>query len=308
MLLAGRLIGNLPASTAMILVTGSAGKTGRAIIRALTARGETVRALVHSPDQVPTIQSPGVEDVAIGDMREPSVMEHAAKGTRAIYHIAPNVSPDEVSMGRNAIAAAQAAGVEHFVFHSVLHPQVEAMPHHWLKSRVEELLFQSGLLYTILQPAIYMQNILAHWDQILKNGKYPLPYSEETRLSMVDLEDVAKAAATVLTEPGHSAETIELVGTPGMTQVEVAEVLTEQLRRPVSIEVVPIETWKQGARNSGLGDYQILTLTKMFCYYESYGFTGNSNALRALLQRQPASFVDFVKRIINERKDDLRVG
>ena len=31
----------------MILVTGAAGKTGRAIIRALTARGEAVRALVH---------------------------------------------------------------------------------------------------------------------------------------------------------------------------------------------------------------------------------------------------------------------
>ena len=284
----------------MILITGAAGKTGRAIIQALAKHGETVRALVHRPDQVPSLHALGVEDVFVGDLRDRSVLEHAVEGVRAIYHIAPNVNPDEVSIGRNAIDAAQSAGVEHFVFHSVLHPQVEAMPHHWLKLRVEELLLQSGLSYTILQPAAYMQNILAYWDQIL-NGKYLLPYSPEARLSLVDLEDVAEAAGNVLTQPGHNYETIELVGTPALSQVEVAETLTEQLGRPVTIEVVPIGTWEQKARKSGLGDYQILTLTKMFCYYESYGFTGNSNALSVLLQRQPTSFADFVRRIMDNK-------
>ena len=63
-----------------------------------------------------------------------------------------------------AIRAAQSAGVERFVYHSVLHPQVEIMAHHWQKMRVEEQLFESGLSFTILQPAAYMQNVLAGWD------------------------------------------------------------------------------------------------------------------------------------------------
>ena len=58
--------------------------------------------------------------------------------------------------------AARRAGIRHLVYHSVLHPQVEAMPHHWQKMRVEEQLFAAGLPYTILQPAAYMQNVLAH--------------------------------------------------------------------------------------------------------------------------------------------------
>ncbi len=45
-----------------------------------------------------------------------------------------------------------------------------------------------------------------------------MPYSPETRLSLVDLEDVAQAAALVLTEPGYIGATIEVVGTPGMSQ------------------------------------------------------------------------------------------
>jgi hypothetical protein len=80
------------------------------------------------------------------------------------------------------------------------------------------------------------------------------------------------------------------------------------LHRPVTAERIPLGTWEQTARESGLGDYQILTLTKMFCYYESYGFSGNSNALKALLQRQPASFADFIKRILGQQNDDRRVG
>ena len=281
----------------MILVTGSAGKTGRAIIQALAKSGETVRALVHRIDQVSPLKVPGVDDVLVGDLHDNANMLQAVQGVRAIYHIAPNVSPDEVSMGRIIIAAAQSAEVDRFVFHSVLHPQIEAMPHHWQKLRVEELLLESGLPFTILQPAVYMQNILAFWNQILENGIYPVPYSLETRLSLVDLEDVAQAAAIVLTEPGHTGATIELVGTPAMSQIEIVEALNEQLGRPVTAEVVPRDAWERGARASGMGDYQVLTLIKMFCYYESYGFMGNSNALSCLLRRHPTSFAEFVKRI-----------
>ncbi len=292
----------------MILVTGAAGKTGRAIIQALAKSGETVRVLVHRPDQVSAFHTLSVEDVLVGDLCDSAAVERAVQGVRAIYHIAPNVSSDELTIGKTIIAAAQSADVERFVFHSVLHPQIEAMPHHWQKMRVEEFLFESGLPFTILQPTAYMQNVLASWNQIIKNAIYPAPYSAETRLSLVDLNDVAQAAAIVLTEPGHIGATIELVGTPAMSQIDIADVLSEQLGRPVTVELVPIETWERGARKSGLGDYQVLTLIKMFCYYENYGFMGNTNALSCLLQRQPTSFADFVKRITHERKNDLRVG
>ena len=281
----------------MILITGAAGKTGRAVIQALVKRGEIVRALVHRPDQVPSIKALGVDDVLVGDLLDQSIIQRAVQGVRAIYHIAPNVSPDEVTIGKAIIPAAQSAHVERFVFHSVLHPQIEAMPHHWQKMNVEELLFASSLPFTILQPTAYMQNVLASWNQIIENGRYTVPYSPETRLSLVDLEDVAQAAAIVLTEPGYIGATIELVGTVAMSQVEIASTLANRLERPVEAEVIPLEEWERNARASGMGNYQVLTLIKMFCYYESYGFTGNTNALSYLLGRQPTSFAEFVNRI-----------
>jgi uncharacterized protein YbjT (DUF2867 family) len=280
----------------MILVTGAAGKTGRAVLRALIARGETVRALVHRSEQARPLEVLGAREVLIGDMRDQATMDQAARGVRAIYHICPNISPNEVAIGQAAIAAGRSAGVEHFVFHSVLHPQTEAMPHHWQKLRVEEKLFESDLPYTVLQPSVYMQNVLARWEQILAQGIYPIPYAVETRLGMVDLDDVAAAATTILTQPGHAGATYELAGAEALTQVEVAAILSQQLGRPVRAEVISREAWKQGAQASGLGDYQVQTLAKMFDYYERYGFWGNPHVLSWLLGRPPTPFAAFVAR------------
>jgi uncharacterized protein YbjT (DUF2867 family) len=290
----------------MIVVTGAAGKTGRAVIRALAVRGESVRAVVHRPQQAQLVEGLGAQQVVVGDMRLQTTMERAAQGTRAIHHICPNVHPEEVAIGQVAISSARSAEVQHFVYHSVLHPQIEAMPHHWLKMRVEEQLFQSGLNFTILQPAAYMQNVLARWEHIVEQGIYSVPYSVKTRLGMVDLEDVAEAAAIVLTEPGHEGATYELAGAEALTQSEVAVILSQQLWRPVRAEAVPLGMWERRARESGLGDYQIKTLVKMFRYYERYGFWGNPRVLTWLLGRPPTTFGAFAERVAQDRSAGTR--
>ena len=280
----------------MILITGAGGKTGRAIIRTLVACGATVRALAHRPNQTQALQELGAQ-VVLGDMRDRATMDRAARGARAIYHICSNMNPAEVEIGEGVIVAARAAGVEHVVYHSVLHPQVEAMPHHWSKLRVEEKLFESGLAYTILQPAAYMQNVLAYWNPIMEQGVYPVPYAVEARLSMVDLEDVAAAAALVLTEPGHTGATYELAGPEALSQVEVAAILSRQLGCRVQAQAVPLDEWERKARASGMNDYAVETLLRMFRYYDSFGLCGNPNILNWLLRRPATTFSAFVARI-----------
>src|SRR5512137_1182733 len=286
----------------MILITGAGGKTGRAVVRALADRREPMRALLHRPEHVPALRALGATETLAGDLLDPRVVQAAMQGASAVYHMAPNVSPDELAMGQNVIAAARAAGVERFVFHSVLHPHVEAMPHHWQKARVEELLFASGLPFTILQPTAYMQNLAGAWETIVTAGRYTVPYSTETRLSLVDLEDVAQAAARVLTEPGHLGATIEMVGTPGTTPRQLAAALGAVLGRTVTAEAEPLEVWSERTRVSGMGEYQRNTLAAMFAYYNEHGLAGNPQALGALLGRPPTSVEVFVRRFIEEHR------
>ncbi len=287
----------------MILVTGAAGKTGRAVISALSTKGEDVRALVHHDEQAKFVKSVGARESIVGDMRNANTLAQAARGVQAIYHICPNVSPDEILIGKSAIAAAQGAGVEHFVFHSVLHPQAEAMPHHWNKLRVEEALFESQLQYTILQPSSYMQNVFGSWQAIVEKGVYIVPYSIACRMSMVDLVDVAEAAATVLTEPGHMGATYELSGPEVLTPSQVAEMLSTHLKRPVHAEQIAFDAWARQAQSSGRRTHQIEALLTMFHYYDRCGLWGNSRVLEQLIRRAPTTFDAFIQRTIRERMD-----
>jgi uncharacterized protein YbjT (DUF2867 family) len=284
----------------VILITGAAGKTGQAVIKALVAGRQSVRALVRRDEQTQVVKSLGAKEAIVGDMRDPMTLRQATQGVRAIYHICPNVSPDEIQIGKTAIIAAHDAEVERFVFHSVMHPQTEAMTHHWNKLRVEEALFESSLAFTILQPASYMQNVMAGWQTITERGVYNVPYTVEARMSMVDLEDVAQAAAVVLTEPGHLGATYELAGPEVLTQTQVAKTLSKHLKRPVRAEQITIEAWVRQAQTSGMGEYQIKTLIKMFQYYDRNGFWGNPHALTSLLGRTPTKFEAFIKRTIRQ--------
>jgi len=286
----------VPFRPGMILVSGAAGKTGRAVTRALVSRGVRVRAMVRCDEQRSVLRTLGAVETAFGDMQIKECWTEATQGCRAVYHICPNMHPDEYEIGLLAMDAARSAGVSRFVYHSVLHPQTEAMPHHWQKLRVEEKLLQSGLSFTIMQPAVYMQNLLVHWHSIVERGVLPVPYAADTVLAMVDLHDVAESAAQVLVEAGHLGATYELVGPQCLNQEQVAKTLSNALRRPISVEVVPRTEWAHGARTAGLGEVQIASLLAMFEYYERHGFRGNPNVLQFLLGREPHSLAAFVRR------------
>jgi NAD(P)H dehydrogenase (quinone) len=282
----------------MILITGASGKTGKAVIQALARAGQAVRAMVHHPEQIATVQSLGAAEALSGDMADRAAVRQALQGAQAVYHICPNMNPAELLIGQVTIEEARSAGVEHFVYHSVLHPQTQAMPHHWQKLLLEERLFESGLPFTILQPAPYMQNLLAYWQQITTSGIYAVPYAPTSRLSLVDLEDVAAAVAAVLTSPGHTGAIYELVGTLPLSQEQVAEVLSQELKRPVIAQVISRQAWEQTARQGTMSDYAIRTLLAMFKYYEEYGLGGSPQVLTWLLDRTPTTLPAFFQRIL----------
>ena len=57
----------------MILITGAAGKTGRAVIKALGRRQTAVRVWVRRQDQVDELRSLGVQEVIVGDVLDTAV-------------------------------------------------------------------------------------------------------------------------------------------------------------------------------------------------------------------------------------------
>ena len=283
----------------MILILGAAGKTGIAVIKALVRIGEHPRALVRNTAQLNRVLMYGARSVMTGDLAEPDSLTRAMEGIRAVYAIFPNIHPDELGLAALAMQAAQNAGVERFVYHSVLHPQSTAMPHHLQKSRVEERLLESGLNYTILQPTVYMQNIIGYRESILNEGKFAIPYDASAKIGMVDLANVAVVAAQVLTDSGHNSASYEMASNEILDQNQIAQQIGKTIKREVVAETVDRTVWEKNARAAGSGDYQVNTLLRMFEYYEDFGFSGNSETLTKLLGCEPTTFAEFCSRELN---------
>ncbi|MCB8953518.1 MAG: NmrA family NAD(P)-binding protein [Ardenticatenales bacterium] len=286
-----------------ILITGAAGKTGLAITQAVAARGAFACVLVRREAQAAVAQAHGASSVIVGDMEDAATLRLALADCHAVYHICPNMHPQEEAMAERLLAAAREMGVRHIVYHSVLHPQAEAMPHHWRKMRVEEQLFTRGIPFTILQPCAYMQNIRGGWAGIEAEGVYRVPYPVTTRLSLVHLADVADVAARVLTQPGHEGAIYELVGTPGLAQTDVAAALSRALGRVVRAVELPLVDWEARARASGLRGYALDTLRQMFRYYADYGMVGNPAVLTMLLGRAPTSLDAYCAELAARREE-----
>jgi nucleoside-diphosphate-sugar epimerase len=74
------------ATSPMVLVTGSSGRIGQAVVKELLARGRPVRGL----DRVAT---PGVSDMVIGDITDAAAVRRATEGVGTVIHLA--ATPDD---------------------------------------------------------------------------------------------------------------------------------------------------------------------------------------------------------------------
>ncbi len=107
-------------SSKLVLVTGSAGRVGQAVVKELLARGHTVRGF----DRVPT---PGLADALVGTITDADAVQRAMQGVKTLVHLA--ATPDDADfltelLPNNLTAlylvmeAARNAGVERLILAS----------------------------------------------------------------------------------------------------------------------------------------------------------------------------------------------
>src|SRR5215469_16333307 len=208
---------------------GATGKYAGHILPELKQRGVKVRALVRNRESERVARERGADETALGDLQDPRGLISAAVGADGVFHIGPAFAPRESDMGVTMVEAARAAGVSKFVYSSVMHPSISKMTNHAAKRPVEEALYESGMTYTILQPAIFMQTMEGGWKEIIRSGKFALPYSRRVKTCYVDYRDVAEVAAEAFVTDKFDNGTFELCA-PGMyNRSDIAALMSEAL-------------------------------------------------------------------------------
>lgn len=281
-----------------VLVTGAGGKTGAAVLAALRARGARTVGLVRSPRHTAPGQEAVVaaDAVVVGDQLDVELLVRALAGVDAVYAISPNLSPDELEMSLALIEACRRTGVRRLVLHSVIHPQLSAMPHHADKGRAEEAVVESGLDWTVLQPNAYLQN-LAGYLAGMRDGRYAPPYAIDRGSALVDLADVADVAARVLLDDIGIHATFELSGPRACSPVEIASAAGEILGRPVqAVRTDPAEF----VAGSGLDPQRRQRLLAMLHHYDHHGSPGDATVLRSLLGREPRGLREVLAELLSD--------
>lgn len=237
----------------MILVTGSTGTIGQAVVARLVQRGEKVRALSRNAERASSMFGASV-DCATGSYDDLASLTAAMNGVDRVFVLCP-IHPDLARFENNVAQAARHAEVGHIVKLSTAGVewvnQGPPEPTLWRQHREsEEQIEKSGVAYTHLRPDACMQNILM-FARPIASGVYPAPTGDGRR-AWIDVRDVAAAAAVVLTEDGHEGRSYELTGPESLSDDDIAAKLTAATGRQVRHMDPPVETAMQNMVASGM--------------------------------------------------------
>lgn len=278
-----------------ILVTGASGRTGRAVIQALQARGAVVRAFIRRAEVADELGALGADEIVLGDLFVGESLAKAVSGCAQVIHICPPMNPGEADLAKRMTDLCLENKVERLVLYSVLHPLLSDVRHHHLKLQAEEYLVNSGQVYTILQPGRYMQHHQILWNEIMATAKHRMPFSIEAKFNIVDLADLAEAAAIILTEAGHEAATYQLAGPHSLSQIDMARIISDVTGKTITAEAKPIEEFQAGAEKAGMPAGRIEQLTIMNNHYDKHGLIGNAKVLEWILGRPATDFATYIK-------------
>ena len=269
----------------MILVTGASGTVGSEVVKSLVSAGAKFKAGYRSrPQNVPD----RVESVAIDfDARE--TIRPALEGVDTVFLLSNAVEPE-----RNVVDEAKRAGVKRIVKLSVYGAAREEFTFAKWHRAVERHIEASGLAWTFVRPAGFMQNYFNYsGETIRKQGA--IYASADGPGAHIDARDIGAAAAIVLTRDGHEGKAYELTGPRAFDNAEAARILTGAVGREVRFVQVPAEEFKKGGLAMGMPPAYVDALVDLDRAYAAGTLAGVTPAVKELTGRDPITFEQFAK-------------
>jgi len=275
-----------------ILVTGATGNVGAHVVRELQTRAACVRAMARDTAAAQTRL--GDVELARADFDDPASLRRALDGVDRVYLCAAD-GPDKVAHETAMIDAAAAAGVERIVKLSARHADpASPLPAFRWHGEIESHLLRSPVPAVILRPAFFMTNLLMVAGGVAQTGMLFAPTAGRP-VAMIDIRDVAAAAAVTLLTDGHVGRTYELTGPAAVTFDEVAAALTAATGRPVRSVDLTADEARPSFAAAGLPDWLVAHLTGVFAMIRADGLASATDDVRSLTGHPARDITAFAR-------------
>lgn len=280
----------------MILITGSTGLTGSAVVREFARRGHPARALIRNPAKIRLwADTSGIEAVH-ADLLVPSTLAPALDGIDTVVLIS-SADNQMVEAQGNLIDAAVAGGVTRIVKISGLGADLNSsfrfLRYH---AQVEDHLRGSGLFWTLLRPSQFMPVYYREVATMLAEGTFAQPLGS-ARLAPIDIDDLAKITYATATDNGHNSMTYEMTGPEALTMTEVCTILSEVVGQPIRYVDLAPEKQRQRLIDAGIAPRFVDDLDALFRLRREGGPESQVHTeVYEKLDIHPTTFAEFAKR------------
>jgi len=227
-----------------VLVAGATGYLGGFVAREFKARGHFVRVLARSPEKLDHI-SDSLDEIVEAEVTQPETLEKVCDGIDIVFSsVGITRQKDGLTFkdvdyqgNRNLLDAALKAGVEKFIYVSVLNgPRLLHLDIVKAHEDFVQVLKASDINYSVIRPTGYFSDMGEFLDMARK-GRVYLIGKGENRSNPIHGADLAAACVDAM--EGLNQE-IDVGGPETMTWREVADLALRTLNKPVRITSVPV--------------------------------------------------------------------
>ena len=284
-----------------ILVTGATGKTGRAVVGGLLAKGVPVRAMVRTLDlRSAALEARGAE-VVVADIFDPGQLMDAMRDVQRAYYCPP-YHPFVIQSASAFAAAARETGLEQIVGLS----QWLAGPNHpalmsrqlWLIDRMFAAL--PGIAHTVVNPGFFAESPYLEMMPFAAHlGVFPLPVAGESRNAPPSVDDIARVAVAALLDPArHAGKSYRPTGPKLLSVVEMTAVIGQVVGHKVRHVRTPLWMFYKAAKAQGLEPILLSGLRHYFQDHDRGAFAVGApkDTVRELTGRDAEDFETIARR------------
>lgn len=239
-----------------LLITGVSGRVSSAAVRHIVSKqlNATLSGITRTPLKATDILPKGIS-IRKADFDDPERLPQSFRSAeRVLFVSTPSTSlqGQRLTQHRAAVAAMAAAKVRHVVYTSM-----QGADQPFLDTVVsdhrdtEALIKTSGMTYTFVRDAFYMDLILAMLPTAVRTGCW-VTAAREGRIAYVDWADCARTAAECLVRPDLDGRIYNATGAAALSVREVVALANKVLGTSIRVEDADHSEMREYLVSSGM--------------------------------------------------------
>ncbi|WP_100372062.1 SDR family oxidoreductase [Bacillus sp. FJAT-45037] len=273
-----------------ILVTGATGNIGYCVVCELVAKKSKVRVAVRNIEK-DRVAFTGLDvELVEFDFMNPTLFDHALDGVQKVFLIRPPQLAKPKKDMQPFIERMKEKKIKQIVFVSLMGVEKNPIVPH---RKIENLIRESGIVYTFLRPGFFMQNLnTTHREDIALRNELFIPVGK-AKTSFIDTRDIAAVAATCLLEEGHIWREYTLTGSEAIDYNEVALILSKTLGRKIEYKNPGVYEFRRTLIKRGIKKEFANVMTMLYVLTRLGKAEKVTNEVKDILKRDPISFEQF---------------